>query len=361
MPVSTLFFKEGTAQTIGKKSEKKYFINFANVNVTWGDAKEIEVSVSNDSLKYSNDNMLFTDYNTTFMYALSSLTEKISVRSPKKVNSLSYKIMSSSRRYDTIINFMSISEMLARMGGIIQNMLLILNLFTYSIGYWSYEKNDINYLLYKLNINNSKSHCGNSLLKLPNDVSQSHCTFKDTNQVFIFNNKAKNQIEKVEEHRSNVDNLPKERSLKSAALQPSKNSEISRIFSFGVPKNIKDFTINSKVPDRGITLLQYLRFRYVNTFRIFRKRDPLDTVIRFTNEYLIKISEVSNLKNMYSEFQLLKYLLIEDYDLPLFEGVPFSYIDQIMKKSKINVSDIKSHLLSPSGSFQKKLYYFFTK
>ena len=131
MPLATLFMLEGVTQLDQKKFVDNYFINAINVNLTFWNIKDIEVAISEDEVQMSNDKIILSEIITNKHYVASSVTEKISVRPTAFKKSLSFIIQSSNKKNVSIISFMSFSEMLARIGAIVQNILTICMLVSY--------------------------------------------------------------------------------------------------------------------------------------------------------------------------------------------------------------------------------------
>lgn len=150
MPVSTLFFLEGSYEINGKDSIISYFINSVNVNVTWSNIKDIEIFTSNDEIRKTLDRIIYNDNTVDNIFVINQANEKISVRPDLNTNSLSYRIMASNKKNILTVNFMTISEMFARIGGIVQNLLMVLFLINYLMTFWTYDLNKLNEVVYHL-------------------------------------------------------------------------------------------------------------------------------------------------------------------------------------------------------------------
>lgn len=150
MPLATLFMLEGVTQLDKKKFIDNYFINAINVNLTFRNIKDIEVAISEDEVQMSNDKIILSETITNKHYVAASVTEKISVRPTAFKKSLSFIILSSNKKNVSTISFMSFSEMLARIGAIVQNILTICMLVSYLKTYWTCEHDHLNDILARM-------------------------------------------------------------------------------------------------------------------------------------------------------------------------------------------------------------------
>lgn len=140
-PKSSFYFLEGIFDINGTVLDPQYYINTVSINLTFSNIKELEVQVSNDELIINEDKLIVTNPLSKKAYVISDYKEKISVRAETQTNSLAIDIVSSSEKSILTINFMTFSEMLARIGGIVQNLITVLFLINYAKNFCEFEIN----------------------------------------------------------------------------------------------------------------------------------------------------------------------------------------------------------------------------
>lgn len=150
IPLSTLFLKEGQAELNGKDVVMNNYINAVNVNATFKNIKDILINVSEDELHMNRDYIMWTNVEEYKFFATGSVEEKISVRPLLFKKALSFIIATSNKKNISRISFMSFSEMLARIGAIVQNVMTLFLLICYLQSYWGCERHSFNDLLFKL-------------------------------------------------------------------------------------------------------------------------------------------------------------------------------------------------------------------
>lgn len=139
MPVSTFYFKEGVFEISGESTEPTYYINSISINLTYSNVKELDIAISDDELIINEDKIIVSTPRKKSAYVVSQAQEKISVRASTQTNTLAIQLRASAVKNILNINFMTFSEMLARIGGIVQNLFAILFLINYLKNYWEYE------------------------------------------------------------------------------------------------------------------------------------------------------------------------------------------------------------------------------
>lgn len=155
MPVSNLYFREGIFKIDGSNTDPNYYINSININNTFNNVKELNIAISNDELIVNEDKIFFSNPITKTAYVVSSSEEKISVRTPYQTNSLTIKLKASKQKSILNVSFMTFSETLARIGGIIQNLVTLFFLLNYIKGYWNYELDLYNNIFTKIDKDNT--------------------------------------------------------------------------------------------------------------------------------------------------------------------------------------------------------------
>lgn len=134
-----VYFLEGIFQMSGKQSAINYFVNSVPLNITFTDIKELRLSISEDQLIIKKDKVLITTEETSSAFVVDEIRDSSSYRSKFDRNCLTVDLVSSRKRNNVIVSFLSFSELLARIGGIVQNLVTIFFLFNYVRNYWSYE------------------------------------------------------------------------------------------------------------------------------------------------------------------------------------------------------------------------------
>lgn len=335
-PVTSLFFMEGAFEVTGKDSQPTYFINSVNVNATWGDAKDIEIFVSQDSVKISQDRLIFTDNREIRQFVLSNSIEKISVRPDNKRNSLSYKIMSANKLSILKVNFMTLSEMLARIGGIVQNLLTLIIVMNYFRTYWDFEIRHINSILEKLTVDFLICNLSKDDKNEPQSSESSNTTRKRSqyDERYSYKKKDKETEECLLLMKKDLNpfNLKKTHSFSGLIVSEIRNHRKLRI-----------------------SFAEYFNYKYLNDscllcLKKFTGRKQ--SVYNFANNYLTKSIEVDNSEKVYSQFQALKYLTMSSEELELFENLPLMHVDQIIDKIG-ELSNTRERLRIPKLNIEK--------
>ena len=150
MPFVTLFIKEGLTELKEKTLIDKSFINTINVNATFKNIKDIEVSLSEDEVSILSDNILFTSEVKSKQLVIGDTKERISVRPQSFKKSLSFIIQTHNKKNISKISFLSMSETLARIGAIVQNLTTLCLLINYLKSYWSFEHEQFNEIMLRM-------------------------------------------------------------------------------------------------------------------------------------------------------------------------------------------------------------------
>lgn len=156
-PVADFYFKEGIFDIKGNSMEPTYYINSLSINITFDDVKDLNIYLSEDELVINEDKLIMSNPKISKAYTVGKSEEKISVRSQSQTNSLAIKILSSKEKSIINISFMTFSEMLARVGGIVQNAVTVFILINYLTNFLSYELNLYNDIFKRLERDNLNS------------------------------------------------------------------------------------------------------------------------------------------------------------------------------------------------------------
>jgi len=132
-PLANLYFLDSTFQPKDPDNFLIRFINNINVNITSGNAKETNVYFSNDQLNVEQGYLYTLPSKIYNSYVIQSFRDLVSVRASNQLNSLSFNLMSSKYQSITYVSYLKFSTFLANVGGILQSILIILNIFVYYI------------------------------------------------------------------------------------------------------------------------------------------------------------------------------------------------------------------------------------
>lgn len=145
-----VYFLEGIFEMNGKQSAVNYFINSIPLNITYTDIKELKLSISEDQLIVKKDQILITTEETSSAFVIDETRDTSSFRAQSDPSCLTIDIVSSRKRNSMVIGFLTFSDLLARIGGIVQNLVTIFFLFNYVRNYWSYEVSQYNTLFERI-------------------------------------------------------------------------------------------------------------------------------------------------------------------------------------------------------------------
>lgn len=408
MPVSTLFFLEGSYEINGKDSVISYFVNSVNVNVTWSNIKDIEVFTSYDEINKSIDRIIYNDNTIDSIFVISQSNEKISVRPDLNTNSLSYRIMSSNKKNIIKITFMSLSEMFARIGGIVQNLLMVLFLLNYLMSYWTYDLDLLNEVTYRIlndyllldprmkrsipknfkiqeQVQNTKRLNNlNSINFYQTKIKVHPTTLQKNTNVFTVDNKTfklekegntnnyaevpqsqeshhskvklnmndldakeKINVKKIKRQDNEFDSNVADQEVKSGEIASGESTPggLSYIRSELNPWGLSTqgyLSLNESIRELfekkkkvTFTFFSFLSLRYLEFLPSFCISKQRKHIYSYAESFLNRTLDVSNAEKNHLHLQLIKYLLLNETQLHMFENIPIHCSSQIMDKIEL--------------------------
>jgi len=391
MPLATLFVKEGMTSLNGKNLVTTNYINAINVNLTYGNIKDIEVQLSNEEYNMSLDRILFTDKVIKNIFVVNRVQEKISVRPAAFTKSFTFIIDTSNTKNISSIYFMSFSDMLARIGAIVQNILTICLLITYLKTYWSCENDHYNDIAQRIcddlsrcsgkyaasidkltklertnfaSINTEGIVKENDILNI-NEQSQEPYVYNMSKIKVNLNNLNKKDIENKVDNQNLKSRESSSISNKALKEQEIPSSSVRKIFKFKQSINENDDINYAKIIDNlshsinplksksndvllmeiiqninssgtiSFSFMSYFYNKYFSYFTCCKNYRSQLNIFNFINNYLNSALEVYNIEKRYFQFELLKYILLNTQQVDLFEKIPLlsgaSVINQIEK------------------------------
>jgi len=246
-PLANLYFLDSTFQPKNSDNFLIQFINNINVNITSGDAKETNVYFSNDELFVEQGyifNLPDKIYNS---YVIQSFRDLVSVRAPDQLISLSFNLMSSKYQSKTYISYLKFSTLLANVGGIIQFLLLIINITVYYINNYYFDSECIRlfYRIHNKTVINQKRRINTSrffqnysnISKKPNDMNNEDRSFDENLDQHLKNNPIKTTLGNNFDQSNNINN-------KSELDQINKKEFTSALLTDVNPKTINTYDKN---------------------------------------------------------------------------------------------------------------------
>lgn len=363
-PVASLYFVEGIFEIKSKDYSSKLFINSVNINLTYFDAKEMDILISSDQVITNEDNLIVNHPTVHDMYVIALAREKVSVRTFGAHNSLAFNLISSNTRNVSIINFMTFSEMLARIGGILQNLITLLFLTNYIKNYWSFEyykfsevvsrlksdakiKETIKHKLIKaekvlpkssdLQLNKKKTEVHSQLnrfstkLKISNDKTYIKCNDEVC--------KSKSNSESINIYRlSELDHihnpLTKNEFHSEARVDKGENLNFIKdlMDSSRLSQQTQSDSIYTAVNLLGQSDISFCQFISVKYFKCCFKgksslasealKKGLLTIYEITQQYLNHTLEITDFDKLKFDMDMIKFLVFEPHELALFEHIP---------------------------------------
>lgn len=375
IPIASIHILEGLSYFKEDNSlVNTYFINSYNVNATFGDMKNIEISISKDELIINEDNLFYSNSNLISNYVIQDVREKISVRPPSISSSLSFIIQSSNKKNVTYISFMTFSEMLARIGAIIQNLLMVFTVTNYFVSYWNCDKDKFNDILNKIysdmkrispnqklflrrtvdksskliqnNSQNSQNNSQNNIKE--QDISNSNLNINYLNKYDSQNS----QNSHNNQHRESniINSLSISLSKSHSGISPIINhqQELKRLEKKSITIEVIKELIN-EVNSQGLVEFSFCNYIYYKYF-------SSNILFRFINNYYSKSMEVNNIESLYFQFHILKYVMLNKEQLHLFENIPFLNGVNIIKDVNEERQDkLKVFTLSDDHYFNRKI------
>lgn len=378
-PVVSLFYTEGSFDVHGYITEITYFINSINVNLSWMDTNFIDIYLSLDEMRKSNDKLFFSELQAKTFFAVENFFQRSFVRPATNLQSAYFKIMSSNTKSVTTINYISFTVIISRIGGVIQSCIIVIMLINRIFSNWLYDLEHINALSKKLLDDNencnpaiersTKQIVGGSKMVKPvfhhynrnaiilnnnrvedcsvdnlhnNEPSELHVPNANgtlnLNDKLAVNNGSQKGLS-TKEIETKVQNLkliqdtpdihPKSHGMRKPSNLGSNNlSEIVVIFD-----NQAKFSLGS--------MLCYKYSFCLNKCCLSRRRKA---VYDFSQAFIQQTFEVSNNYKSYLNTQLLKYLLLNDNQLMLFENVSLVNMRKILKKIEASSNSSSNEL-----------------
>lgn len=371
-PVFSMFYPEGSFEVGGHSTAITYYINSINVNLTWMNTNILEINLSLDEMRNSRDNIIYSDFAVDTFFAVESVKEVSFARSESDENSAYFKIMSSNVKNINTVNYLSLTVVFARVGGIIQSFLIVIYFINDLFSDWLYSLDRLNELSEKLYDDYQAETAAKVLRK--NNMKGEAMFFEEENVIKFKNvRKLSSKLDLKEDSKAyiniEVQELPKnqveasnnpnairkkEITTQEYRLKNSNKFEAKEVVqnelvkdqllfpvvllkepSFVNLKCMKEMieTFDSR-KDLQFSLASLVCFKYCDSFskRCLSKRRK--AIYEFNQAFLNKTFEVSNTHKSFLNIQLLKYLLLNDSQLTLFENVSVAQLHNIMEKTE---------------------------
>lgn len=365
-PVLSMFYPEGSFEVGGHSTAISYFINSINVNLTWMNSNILEINLSLDELRNSRDNIIYSDYAVDNFFAVENVKERNFARSEYDDTFTSFKIMSSNVKNVNTVNYLSLTVVFARVGGIIQSFLIVIYFINDLFSDWLYGLDRLNELSNKL-YDDFQAEAAAKVCK--NDIKSEPIVINDE-KIMKYKNVSKlsSKLDLREDSKDFIKNEMPELPIKNAdlTLNPLAVRKKEITTQEYRPKNCKFEKKNELAKDHLISpvvLLQdhssvnlknmkevvesfesrkdihfslssFVCFKYCDYFskRCISKRRK--SIYEFSQAFLNKTFEVSNTHKSFLDIQLLKYLILNDSQLTLFENVSLAQMDNIIQKTE---------------------------
>ena len=312
----------------------------------------LDIFVSEDQLHLTKDRVLWTDVVKTNEYVLSDYVEYSSYRYMTDNNLMEIKILAHKYKHILKINFMTLSELLARIGAIVQNILTFFMVTNYLHSYWSNENYHFNEIFSKIAmdglrnevLSNSSSLLNNTKINLigknidnidNKDFNIKNYTNLNTNydkiktdnnnNILKLNNQLNNNIDrnnvKIYENKSSLKNNYED---KNNITNKNLNSDFSYISSNNIASKLNANNINN--------------FNKLTN----NKNNNLN------NENEINLSNIFNLPNM-NTIEILIKDLIKEKKLPDLKN---KNLDDLKNDKKLYQYSLKKTFKEASNNKQ---------
>lgn len=364
-PSVSLFYTEGSFEVHGYSTVISYFINSINVNLTWMDTNNFDVYLSLDEMRKSNDKIFYSELNVDTYFAIEKYFEKNYIRSLTDPNSIYFKIMASSAKSVTTINYIPLTVIISRIGGVIQSCLIIIMYVNRLFSDWLYDLEHMNVMTEKLyndnqnyqeaiyrtkrinepNIENPNSHLHNETKVVTNKIKIKDCS--ESIEPSAISNPVIKEMKETLQLKDNTNikygslnelnaKANKENSIKfiQDLAQIQSNSQSKRKLSSHYNSNeMREIIISidgqSNLKFSLGSLLCFKYFIFLSKCCLSRRKK---IVYDFSQAFLDRTFEVSNTHKSYLNIELLKYLLLNDRQLVLFENVSLTNMQTIIDK-----------------------------
>lgn len=408
-PVASLYFIEGIFEISGKEFIPNNFINSVNINITFKNSKETEILISKDQMIANQDKIIINDPIVYEDYVISSYRDKPNVRAIGAFNSHAFNLVASNIKNVSIVNFMTFSEMLARVGGILQNLITLLFLTNYVKNYWSYECDKVNEVLKRMKIDSETKALLKRTIHLDTraeiQVDESKLLINKESEASMFRSqenlsiipklgnsfklKPSNQPKKVsklqDQSSKNVDdqlniyklsdfdkqinlNVVQSSNLKRSDGNPiQSNPNLSGLDYTEELKIMQIYKSLNNISSGQFTMAEWLDLKYFASYvscdlLCVRDRKHSDRLLVYdaAEEYLSNTLEFTKYDKMKFDLEMIKLVLLEPHEMALFESIPllegnsiFSKINNAVNSDESKIDILVSSIFETNQHFDK--------
>lgn len=315
-PQAFIYFEDLIFQPNEKHQRTKAFYNYVDVNVTFGDLKETNIYFSKNQMLI-DDSYFFPSYPKNYSsFMIDSFRDLVSVRTEQQSDSLTLNLLPSKNQYVIYISYMQLSELLASVSALTNITMIIFTSLGEIFNHQIFQ-NDLMQTLFNLdvesrtldNIKKEMLHKNNKSM-LYGDSSHNKCiniTTKDYYGISRIRSQGKKQGQSIR----NIINLVEKRNLYT------KRNTIVLHYNY----------------------MNMLIFSNIIPFCHSKKLKEVKKKFNKINQFLLIYQDQKNIFRKMQEVDYLKYLLLTEEQLALYQIIPKPNYNVI---NELNTTDFSS-------------------
>lgn len=354
------------------------FINSIYSNLTYSNSKKIKLFLSENELHEHNTNFFWDNRLDEKMMQLEDMYKKASNRPEEASTILSYVFQSSNKKHITVINYISISEICARFGAILQFTYLAIYGVNFLIISWGYEIMTFNRLFDKMK-NEVKLIMFNdvrvSLIPQVKTITEKSEAKNSDEQNRLESNENLIFFHKISKNRK-ILNLKENKRIR--IIEPKEkakcNSHEVEDLSNNINRNVKIVNFLKKVVRNEdnlgnrsfskLTLCKYLLYKYFSclfNIKCLQNKCPdqisCHQVYQYVDSYLTEALEIDNIERNYFQLEMLKQVLLTNEQRYYFSKIPLISYENLVDSGKCNKENVSfSEILQlPSSTINTNL------
>ena len=385
------FYNSLFSSDIEDKSSSFHFIDKYTYEVQLETLRKTTNFISLDDQTIVEDRFLASNEITTSEYTTKATYEKISIRNNTSNINLILEIVSSPIKNITIYSYTTLSEMVSRVGGIINLALLLFQLIIYVKNYIEFEYSMTVKYFTKINEDITVTQCPNkswidkrntkSLLCILNKNRLSNTniqlgTNEYKNEEFEEVQSQINIKESIQAERSNILVIPENQDAEINDKNKIKNiSKLKRLNPItsnegvnyevkktNAPKYTKYGTLPSKVKNISIfewVILKYFSFSITIGMCKCNEKEQKLYIYNKVDEYLSDALNVYDIEQRYMELEMLKLIMFDKVQLRAFQNISFLKGYEDITQNKAILKPVQSDYIDPN--LEKDLQILFTR
>lgn len=317
-PVAYLYFQDSIFQMNDKKQKVTNFYNYYDVNVTFGDSKSANIYFSKNEMLIDESYFFPSSPENYSNFMIDSFRDLVSQRTENQTELLTINLMLSKNKNIIYISYMQLSELLASISALANVIMIIFNFLGEIFNHHIFQSELIQSLF---NINDDNRNT-NSIKR---DIPQ-----RNNNTSFRYGNSSHNKI-------INLTTKDCDTISRYGFMQKKKGQSIRNIIN-----KVQRTTTFLKKKNAIVIQYKYINMIILsNILPLFHSKKFKEMQKRFNKiyEYLLIYQDQKNILRKMQEIDYLKYLMLTEDQLALYQIIPKPNYKHI---NKLNTNDFSS-------------------